>query len=130
GYRYLHGLVGSCALLAAYGWREAAERRGVRSFVSAASLVTVFGSIPFLTWQATAFVRPYARVSRMIDGIRADMVVANKLRPADVRELCSRGTIAFVDVPQMQALGLGFGNVPDPAPFNALRGAAPDRCRR
>jgi len=30
----------------------------------------------------------------------------------------------------MQALGLGFGNVPDPAPFNALRGAAPDRCRR
>ena len=157
GYRYLHGLIGSCALLAAYGWREAAERRGVRSFVSAASLVTVFGSIPFLTWQATAFVRPYARVSRMIDGIRADMVVvntygpafridevrntpdlgnrplrlaANKLRPADVRELCSRGTIAFVDVPQMQALGLGFGNVPDPAPFNALRGAAPDRCRR
>ena len=157
GYRYLHGLIGSCALLAAYGWREAAERRGVRSFVSAASLVTVFGSIPFLTWQATAFVRPYARVNRMIDGIRADMVVvntygpafridevrntpdlgnrplrlaANKLRPADVRELCSRGTIAFVDVPQMQALGLGFGNVPDPAPFNALRGAAPDRCRR
>jgi len=157
GYRYLHGLIGSCALLAAYGWREAAERRGVRSFVSAASLVTVFGSIPFLTWQATAFVRPYARVNRMIDGIRADMVVvntygpafridevrntpdlgnrplrlaANKLRPAEVRELCSRGTIAFVDVPQMQALGLGFGNVPDPAPFNALRGAAPDRCRR
>src|SRR6185312_940642 len=150
GYRYLHGLIGSCALLAAYGWREAAERRGVRSFVSAASLVTVFGSIPFLTWQATAFVRPYARVNRMIDGIRADMVVvntygpafridevrnspdlgnrplrlaANKLRPADVRELCSRGTIAFVDVPQMQALGLGFGNVPDPAPFNSRRGA-------
>src|SRR6185503_12842162 len=110
-----------------------------------------------LTWQATAFVRPYARVNRMIDGIRADMVVvntygpafridevrnrpdlsnrplrfaANKLTPDDIRVLCGRGTVRFVDVSQMQALGLGFGNVPDPAPFNALRGAAPDRCRR
>ena len=157
GYRYLHGLIGSCALLAGYGWREAADRRGVRAFVGAASLVTVLGSIPFLTWQATAFVRPYARVNRMIDGIDADIVVvnsygpafridevrnrpdltnrplrlaANKLTPADIRLLCGRGTIAFVDVGQMQALGLGFGNVPDPSPFNALREAAPDRCRR
>lgn len=157
GYRYLHGLIGSCALLAGYGWREAADRRGVRAFVVAASAATILASIPFLTWQATAFVRPYARVNRMIDGIDADMVVvntygpafridevrnrpdlgnrplrlaANKLTPADIRVLCSRGTVAFVDVGQMQALGLGFGNVPDPAPFNGLRDAAPDRCRR
>jgi hypothetical protein len=157
GYRYLHGLIGSCALLAGYGWREAAGRRGVRSFVTAATLVTVLLSVPVLTWQASAFVRPYARVNRMIDGIKADMVVvntygpafridevrnrpdlgnrplrlaANELTPADIRDLCSRGTVAFVDVAQMQALGLGFGNVPDPAPFNALRAAAPERCRR
>ena len=157
GYRYLHGLIGSCALLAGYGWREAAERRGVRSFVTVSTLATVVLAIPFLTWQATALVRPYARVNRMIDGIDADMVVvnsygpvfridevrnrpdltnrplrfaANELTPADIRTLCSRGTVAFVDVPRMQALGLGFGNVPDPAPFNTLRDAAPERCRR
>ncbi|NUQ17816.1 MAG: hypothetical protein HOP95_05080 [Sphingomonas sp.] len=157
GYRYLHGLIGSCALLAGYGWREAAERRGVRAFVTAATAVTVLGCIPFLTWQATAFVRPYARVNQMIDAVGADMVVvnsygpafridevrnhpdlsnrplrfaANKLTPADIALLCSRGTVAFVDVAQMQALGLGFGDVPDPAPFNALRDAAPERCRR
>ena len=157
GYRYLHGLIGSCALLAGYGWREAGDRRTVRSFVAAATAVTVVATIPFLTWEATAFVQPYARVNRMIDGIDADMVVvntygpafridevrnrpdlsnrplrlaANELRPSDIGELCNRGTIAFVDVAQMQALGLGFGNVPDPAPFNALRDAAPARCRR
>ena len=157
GYRYLHGLIGSCALLAGYGWREAAGRRGVRSFVIVATLATVLVSVPFLAWQATAFVRPYARVNRMIDGIHADMVVvnsygtafridevrnrpdlrnrplrfaANELTVADIRDLCGRGTVAFVDVPQMQALGLGFRNVPDPAPFNALRDAAPGRCRR
>ena len=84
-------------------------------------------------WVAT--VRP-GNILFELDGVPESVareslrLAANKLRPADVRELCSRGTIAFVDVPQMQALGLGFGNVPDPAPFNALRGAAPDRCRR
>jgi hypothetical protein len=157
GYRYLHGLIGSCALLAGYGWREAAARRGVRSFVAVASLATVVASVPFLVWQAATFVRPYARVNRMIDRIDADMVVvdtygpafridevrnrpdltnrplrlaANELGPDDIRDLCSRGTVAFVDVAQMQALGLGFGDAPDPAAFNALRDAAPERCRR
>lgn len=157
GYRYLHGLIGSCALLAGYGWSEGGDRPGVRAFVTAASAATILVSIPFLTWQATAFVRPYARVNRMIDRLDADMVVvnsygpafridevrnrpdlanrplrfaANKLTAADIQVLCSRGTVAFVDVGQMQALGLGFGNVPDPAPFNALRDAAPERCRR
>lgn len=157
GYRYVHGLIGSCSLLAAYGWRDYVRRSELRSFVIAGTLVTVLGSIPFLTWQAAVFVEPYARVNRMIDATDADMVVvntfgpafridevrnrpdlrnrplrlaANMLRPADIPILCSRGTIAFVDAPQMQALGLGFGNVPDPAPFNALRDAAPAHCRR
>lgn len=157
GYRYLHGLIGSCALLAGYGWREARNRRGVREFATVATLATILLSIPFLAWRATAFERPYARVNRMIDAIDADMVVvdsygpafridevrnrpdlsnhplrfaANKLTPVDIQVLCSRGTVAFVDVAQMQVLGLGFGDVPDPAPFNALRDAAPERCRR
>lgn len=157
GYRYLHGLIGSCALLAAYGWRDAADRAEASAFIRAGTLATIVLAIPFLTWQATTFVQPYARVNRMIGTIHADMVVvntygpafridevrndpsltnrpirlaANKLSPDDIRSLCARGTIAFVDVQQMHALGLGFGNVPDPAPFNALRDAAPAGCRR
>ena len=157
GYRYVHGLIGSCALLAAYGWRDVPDRAQLRAFVGAATLITVVGSIPFLTWQAAEFAAPYARVNRMIDGIDADMVVIDSEGPvfridevrnrpdlsnrpirlashmlshADVRALCNRGTVAFVDAGRMQALGLGFGNVPDPAAFNALRAAAPDRCRR
>ena len=157
GYRYLHGLIGSCALLAAYGWRDASGQAEVRAFVRAGTLATVVVAIPFLGGQATEFVQPYARVNRMIGAIDADMAVvnsygpafridevrnnplltnrpirlaANKLSPADIAVLCKRGTIAFVDVDQMQALGLGFGNVPDEAPFNALRDAAPAACRR
>jgi hypothetical protein len=157
GYRYLHGLIGSCALLAAYGWREASDRSDTTAFVRVGTVATVVLAIPFLAWQATRFVQPYARVNRMIDGINANMVVvnsygpafridevrndplltnrpvrlaANKLSPADIMILCKRGTIAFVDVDQMQALGVGFGTVPDPAAFNALRDAAPQACRR
>jgi hypothetical protein len=157
GYRYLHGLIGSCALLAGYGWASSARRSELRRFVAAATLATVLGAIPFLTWQAAAFAAPYARVSRMIDGINADMVVidsegpvfridevrnrpdlsnrpirlaSHMLKPADIVQLCSRGTIAFVDAKQMQALGLGFGEPSNAADFQALRRAAPALCRR
>jgi hypothetical protein len=157
GYRYVHGLIGSCALLAAYGWRDHADRTELRGFVLAASLATVVGSIPFLTWRAAAFAAPYARVNRMIDGIDADMVVidtegpafridevrnrpdlsnrpirlaSHMLTPADIRLLCARGTIAFVDAGRMQALGLGFNQPSNPADFEALRQAAPVQCRR
>jgi hypothetical protein len=151
GYRYLHGLIGNCALLGAYGWRECADRPHVRPFARNATLVTLFATIPFLMWQAAAFTRPYARVNRMIDNIPADMVIVstygtafridevrnrpdlsnrplrlagNMLSPADVATLCRRGTIAFVDAAQMQALGLGVGDNPSSSHFQELRSAA------
>jgi hypothetical protein len=91
----------------------------------------------------------------MIDHINADMVViqtqgpvfrvdevrnrpdlrnrpirlaAHLLTPGDIRLLCARGTIAFVDAKQMQALGLGVGNDVPADHFNALREAARDDC--
>ena len=153
GYRYLHGLIGNCALLAAYGWRDFSDRGEVRAFVRTATVATLLGSLPFLVWQASAFVKPYARVNRMIDGIHADMVVietqgpdfridevrnrpdlgnrpirlaGSNLRAADFAILCDRGTIAFVDAKQMRSLGLGFGPAPGRASphFEALRAAA------
>lgn len=156
GYRYLHGLIGSCALLAAYGWRDYSDRTEVRGFVRVATLATVLGTIPFLTWQAATLVKPYARVDRMIDGIDADMVVidtegpvfridevrnrpdltdrpirlaSHLLTAADIQVLCGRGTIAFVGAGQMQALRLGLSEVPGSTHFEALRAATPDRCR-
>jgi hypothetical protein len=151
GYRYLHGLIGNCGLLAAYGWRDFSDRQEVRAFVRTATVATVLGSLPFLVWQAGAFAKPYARVNRMIDGIHADMVVietqgadfridevrnradlgnrpirlaGSNLTPADIRILCARGTIAFVDAPQMQALGLGFTKARTSPHFQSLRAAA------
>jgi hypothetical protein len=157
GYRYLHGLIGNCALLAAYGWRDFSDREEVRSFVGVATLVTIFASVPFLLWTTHAFARPYARVNQMIDGIDADMAViessgpefridevrnnadlsnrplrlaSTELTSDDIRVLCSHGTIAFVDAEQMRALGLGDRRDPGSAHFEELRRAAAANCNK
>jgi hypothetical protein len=156
GYRYLHGLIGNCALLAAYGWRDHANRSEVRAFVVAGTLATLVGAIPFLVWQADTVIKPYARVDRMIDGIDADMAVietegpvfridevrnradlsnrpirlaSHLLSTADIAILCARGTVAFVDAGRMQGLRMGLSEVPGSPHLQALRAAAPERCR-
>jgi hypothetical protein len=156
GYRYLHGLIGNCALLAAYGWRDFSARDEVRTLFSMGTFATLFVSLPFLLWQTHAFVEPYARVNRAIEHLDADIVVvenegpgfavdevrnrpdlANRpirlagkaLEPADIAVLCSRGTVAFVDVAQMQGLGLGVGNGSNSNHFRSLLLAAGSRCR-
>jgi hypothetical protein len=157
GYRYLHGLIGNCALLAAYGWRDFSDRDEVRSFVGVATGVTIFATVPFLLWTTHAFARPYVRVNRMIDGIHADMAIiessgpefridevrnnpdlsnrplrlaSTALKPADIPVLCTRGTIAFVDAEEMRALGLGDRRDPGSARFELLRRAAQHYCPR
>lgn len=149
GYRYLHGLIGNCCLLAAYGWRDFADRDEVRGFVGVATIATLFGSLPFLVWQTHRFVKPYAEVNRMIDGIDADIVIvetgggnfaidevrnrpdlknrpirlsSDALKLSDIPSLCSRGSVAFLDARQMQALGLGLQNQPT-EDFQMLRRA-------
>lgn len=155
GYRYVHGVIGSCALLAAYGWRNYASREELRGFVLLATIATVFGSVPFLAWQAAKFTAPYARVDKAISAIDADTVVidsegpafridevrnrpdlsnrpirvaSHMLGPGDIALLCTRGRVAFVDAARMQALGLGFGQPSNVAHFQALRRAAPGGC--
>jgi hypothetical protein len=157
GYRYLHGLIGSCALLGAYGWREFSDRQEIRTFITVGSLATLCVSLPFLLWQTHRFAHPYAKVNRMIAGIDADMVVietedtafaidevrnrpdlsnrpirlaGKSLGPSDIARLCARGTVAFVDVAQMQALGLGVGNDLGSRHFQALREAGAKECIR
>jgi hypothetical protein len=57
-------------------------------------------------------------------GNRPIRLAGSNLTPADIRILCARGTIAFVDAPQMQALGLGFTKARTSPHFQSLRAAA------
>jgi hypothetical protein len=81
GYRYLHGLIGSAALLAASAWKAALEslpRLGRQQawrlfFASAAASFLVLG--PWRAWQARCFAAPYAAAEAAIRASRADVVV-------------------------------------------------------
>lgn len=155
GYRYVHGLIGSAVLLAGYGWQAMRDRAQARAFVAVATAATALISIPWLTWRAHEFVRPYARVNQMIEQIDADMVIVETegtafgidevrnrpdlsnrpirlagkaLRPIDMAGLCRRGSIAFVDVARMQSVGLGVGNGSNSRHFAQLRAAAMTTC--
>ena len=151
GYRYLHGLIGNCALLAAYGWSDASEQGEARRVLILGTLATLVGSLPFLVWQAHEFVHPYARLNGMIEGTNAAFAIVNTegtgyvvdevrnrpdltnrpiridsamLSPSDIRLLCSKGSVAFVGVRQMQAVRLMPAQASDSTHFNELGNAA------
>ncbi|HEY1752556.1 MAG TPA: hypothetical protein VGG29_14955 [Caulobacteraceae bacterium] len=81
GYRYLHGLLGSIALIAAWTWRRltaalAAPRRAMADGAMAlACAVSILGLVPVRAWQAWAFVRPYAAANAAVQGSGADVVI-------------------------------------------------------
>jgi hypothetical protein len=80
GYRYFHGLLGSFALLGAYGWRtiiaEAPElRRRLRVGLGLAILVSLAVLLPLRAVQAYRFVTPYAVASERIARADADVVI-------------------------------------------------------
>lgn len=135
GYRYVHGLLGSFALLGAMGW-ERLRRSGqaAEGLLAAGTALTLAIAMPFLLWKAHHYVAPYARVDRMIDGIDADFAIIDTMPPsfaidsvrngpklegrpirlsalelshADAAWLCRRGSVALVDRATMQRLGLG-----------------------
>jgi hypothetical protein len=127
GYRYLHGLMGSACLLAAWGWTRLGEgappaQAKVQGAVLATSIAaTLLILLPLRAWQAHAFVHPYAVAERTIQAMDADLVLVDgtgvwfgddlvrndpfltnrpivldlvTLRPAHVRDLCSRYSVA------------------------------------
>lgn len=133
GYRYLHGLLGSVALLAAYGWCRVERQPAARALLVVGTIVTLAVSLPYLIWQTRAFIRPSAEADRYIASLDADLVViedlgislahaqvrndpflrnrplrfsASSLRPGDIRLLCSRGTVAVLRSERLAALGL------------------------
>jgi len=82
GYRYLHGMLGSMALLGAQGWiwlsdRSAHLRRQL-SYVFVLSIaLSIFVLLPWRLLQVYAFVGPYAAASAAIAHSKADVVVVD-----------------------------------------------------
>lgn len=76
GYRYLHGLIGSCALLGGYGWL--AFHRTIphasRVFVCLTAL-TVAVTGPWLLFQTYRFAVPYVAIDRLIAVQRTELVL-------------------------------------------------------
>ena len=83
GYRYVHGLLGSGCLLAAWTWAKIddgvdeagkARSRAVFLAVTAASMLVLF---PIRAWQAHTFVDPYARADAEIRAVGTDAVIVD-----------------------------------------------------
>lgn len=80
GYRYFHGLLGSFALLGAYGWRtirdQAPElRRRLHVGLGVAILVSLALLLPLRAYQANRFATPYAVASERIAKTDAEVVI-------------------------------------------------------
>ena len=76
GYRYLHGLIGNCILLAIYGWKSlAAEQGRWRAIFIRSSLAGFAIMLPLQMWMANAFYAPAATASQTIGALDADFAI-------------------------------------------------------
>jgi hypothetical protein len=141
GYRYLHGFLGSFALLAGYGWRRldriAAERRAELAVTSMATLSLI---LPLLMLSTRAIVAPYRAASAFIEASPADVVLVDGtgiqfalamvrnsgnpaqrplvmdmkgLTEADLRNLCARYDVRLFDQRHAVRAGVPLGVTPD-----------------
>lgn len=77
GYRYLHGYLGSFALLAGFGYQRLAAEKGraVDGMVLLLSLATLLGSMPHLLSRAQAFVAPHRALEGLLERQRGDFIL-------------------------------------------------------
>jgi hypothetical protein len=75
GYRYLHGLIGNCILLAVYGWTSLDQRSEWRALLLRASVASCLVLVPFQLWMAHGLYAPAAAANARLAEIRADYVV-------------------------------------------------------
>ena len=85
GYRYLHGLLGSTALAAAWGWAQLTDtltperKAGAAGALTLACIVSLLVLTPLRAWQAWDYVRPYATAYAAVQSANADVVVVNNI---------------------------------------------------
>ena len=83
GYRYLHGLLGSACLLAAWRWAQFAETlatsqmRTARAAFIAVAAISLLALLPVHSWQAHQIVRPYAMADAAIRRSKAQVVLVD-----------------------------------------------------
>ncbi|BCJ91488.1 hypothetical protein IZ6_22230 [Terrihabitans soli] len=134
GYRYLHGLLGSISLIAAFAWiqftgLEAARMRGALIACS----VFAAAMLPLRAFQMRSFTEPFARASAVIAKTDADIVLVdptgiwfgadfarndpylvnrpkvlllNRLTQEDVARLCVGHKIAIFDLSTARTFGV------------------------
>lgn len=79
GYRYLHGLIGSCILIAVYGWKSLGENHAKwRALLLRSSVAGLVVLLPLQAWMAHAFYAPVANASARIDASGTDYAVVGK----------------------------------------------------
>lgn len=133
GYRYLHGFIGSFALLAGLGWASL-KRPDQRVLTLSALIALLTGS--FLMLRAHDYVAPYAAAHRRIMASGADVVLVDPrggryvtdvvrgpqseplggpvvmsigwLTPAAIDRLCARHDVAILDDSGFVPLGIGM----------------------
>lgn len=76
GYRYLHGWIGSCALLGGFGYREL---RGIMKDKAAGAIalatLATLTAMAWLAYRIDAFVAPHVALERRLAAMDADMVL-------------------------------------------------------
>lgn len=85
GYRYLHGLIGNCILLAVYGWTSLDQRDVWRSLLLRSSIAGSAVILPIQLWMAHNFYAPAAEADARIAATHADYaVIGNNDAPFSV----------------------------------------------
>ncbi|MFD1343071.1 hypothetical protein [Litorisediminicola beolgyonensis] len=136
GYRYLHGQIGSVALLAALGWdRLQASKNPVRMsrFVVVLLIATPLLIWPLKAWQINGFVAPFRSAAEAVKDMDARVVIVDtyriwfgsdiarnsavaptepialmlhSLEPAQIEALCERSDTRFFTTEDAEAQGL------------------------
>jgi hypothetical protein len=81
GYRYVHGLIGNAALLAAFGWgaltleSEPSERRAAWGVMGATTAAALLLLLPIHALQMHGYLSPYTKANAAIANSKSDAVV-------------------------------------------------------
>jgi hypothetical protein len=76
GYRYFHGLIGSAALLAAFGWRTlSGNRPQVRAFLVRSLILGTIVTFPIQCWFGHSYYGIFAEIDRKVEASSVDYVL-------------------------------------------------------
>jgi hypothetical protein len=157
GYRYLHGLIGNCILLAVYGWVSLGDQSGQwRTLLMRSTVTGLVILLPIQAWMAHSFYAPPAGVSKRLSAIDADYIVVGAgdapfaadlvinppflgerpirllreaISPALVRRICASQPVVALTGPEELAPILAYYDMAPPR-IGAANAALADNLRR